>query len=458
MYQFVQVQLVSQLPYELNDIGNSPNSELLEYSDSVVFQKQTQFFKDFCNANYTASKDYILQNYFTALQSKYRAYEYVSRSQSILRKENVNAYVRIGYDYLYCASDKMYSTDYCFLASALIPDEKYKISYQVEQAYAYTKLDKSDLFYGLFKKDASVLTNETTLFITYNSLDNASFGEYIVRLSDLTQAEAEDLASANGLIQSRYIQNVDDSYNGYARDYGVNHYTAFINNSLFSLNRTYSKLQLQNLIYASVDLPKVDSIFEVNSQTMVFALNDYTISNSHGATFTPRLYYKSLDERINETAQFEYYSNESTINFTKHLIEYNSLKQTHNFELKLRYLSSLDTLSDLWRDTSIGSLEDCTITNDTPNNLKRCMCAITISTSAFATGNVALCLVDTINNKFTDLLSFRLIDNTRTIYFSINDKKTDRVYALNSTSGLYELSKSAKVGTLDTIISDREIN
>lgn len=57
------------------------------YNNNVIFKKTIAFFKDYNIVNYYATKDYILRDYFTGVQSRQRSWKLVSGNEALLRKD-----------------------------------------------------------------------------------------------------------------------------------------------------------------------------------------------------------------------------------------------------------------------------------------------------------------------------------------------------------------------------------
>lgn len=68
------------------------------WEGKVVFKRTLKVGYNAIDCEYVLAKDYILQNYFTALSTKYRAYEYVDYSRSIERNELGQIYLRFSKD------------------------------------------------------------------------------------------------------------------------------------------------------------------------------------------------------------------------------------------------------------------------------------------------------------------------------------------------------------------------
>ena len=58
------------------------------YTNSTIYSREYQIFDNCILANYSATYNYILKNYFTSVWAKYRTYSYMSYGESVKRAEN----------------------------------------------------------------------------------------------------------------------------------------------------------------------------------------------------------------------------------------------------------------------------------------------------------------------------------------------------------------------------------
>lgn len=80
---------------QVSDTGNDVNGLNSLFGTKVCFKRQICFEDSFISVSYQLSEKAILRNYFTAITTKYRAYEYIDYSSSIVRKERDRAYLLI---------------------------------------------------------------------------------------------------------------------------------------------------------------------------------------------------------------------------------------------------------------------------------------------------------------------------------------------------------------------------
>ena len=428
---------------ELNDLENAQG--LLEYNfdDTTIdiFQKETEYFSDFVDCNYAGSEHYIMQNYFTALQSKYRAYEYVDNSKATERKEITHTFVRVGRDLFRYGSDKVYCRNADFLGGIFAQTDNYKLNYAYEVA-DYSLGSDDTIYSGAFKKDVSIITNKNSIIVAYNDLDNAGYGTCIKNYEGFVPLDYQNNRSATfvrlgGLEQEWYIhQNFDDE-----------HIVGFQHKTLIDedINLTSATFLSDVMLNASLPLnPNYDAYYDIfYLRNQLTPITDESFFNRSG-----RVYYKSLDEKLNESVQFEYYTTEEDVVFGKYFNDLNILKGFGRYEIKGKWTNNTSDFNENWHSSSSLAILD--IVNHTYETAQFAI----IEIDATYTGYKYLIIQarDTITGKYADIFMFDYQKGNE-FYFSLNDTKTDRVYALNETSQLYELSRKVE---LDSLIRELE--
>ena len=66
--------------------------------DMIIFRKEITFFKSYIGVNYQATKNYVLQNYFTGVKSKIRSWRVVSGKEAFVRGDFVKFFVNNNID------------------------------------------------------------------------------------------------------------------------------------------------------------------------------------------------------------------------------------------------------------------------------------------------------------------------------------------------------------------------
>ena len=71
-----------------NDISEVKELGKVYLDDLIVYSREIACYKDFCEATYHLTKDYVLKNYFTSVWAKHRTYNLMPYSESVRRSEN----------------------------------------------------------------------------------------------------------------------------------------------------------------------------------------------------------------------------------------------------------------------------------------------------------------------------------------------------------------------------------
>ena len=292
--------------------------------DNIIFKKQVEFFSSFVNVVYTATKNYILRDFFTSIVKKYRAFQYFNVNDTILRVENKHYYIVLGT--LSYATDFADTTDFSFEDLSVVCSPLYFEQDETKVVnYATVSVDNVNVY----KYECSKLATGNSICLSYQEPFSNSYGSYIkvnsqsisdttYRTNDYkvyyragaTEQPSNDYFLKNefgGFVQGRYI---------YESEYYTKHNVMFMNKAVYDFGDSVGKLgdnvnisEYGNLAYKN---PKGD--FRGN----VFTLVD-------------RYYYKSLNERINETIQFEYINpRKDKILFTRSFVERNIMLGVRN--------------------------------------------------------------------------------------------------------------------------------
>lgn len=85
-----QVKLINAR-YKLNESATPKLANTID--DSIIFQKQISVYDNFIKANYQATKNYVLRDYFTGIKSKLRSWPIVSGNEAFTRADVCKFYV-----------------------------------------------------------------------------------------------------------------------------------------------------------------------------------------------------------------------------------------------------------------------------------------------------------------------------------------------------------------------------
>ena len=256
-----------------------------QYGNYTIFKRSVALDNNFFSVNYYASKNYVMQNYFTSITTKYRAYEKVDYNQSVIRKENQTIFVYIG-EKIISANDDIHikNLDKKLLVSGLenYIENPYKINYSYEKDGVKS-----------YKNDVSVITAKNLIAFVYENYDNASAGQYLV--------SNEVDTNLQGIAQQNYM---------YSDDYYISHEVGFIN-----------KFSIMN----KDDVAKLPLIKE--DYQVIFNLVDNNKNSDLKRTF-----YKDNAEIINQTVQFIYYTDSDKVIWTNLFLENNKMVGRSNYK------------------------------------------------------------------------------------------------------------------------------
>lgn len=163
--------------------------------------------------SYTASRDYVLKNYFTSVVTKYRAYENVDYSKSVLRKENYLVYLDL--ETYYFNGD-----DHVWFGSYLKPESTKSMMGFIDAPFYSEDVKRG--YVTSFLQDAngrtmlgelSTLCGETRVVFTHRDFDNASMGLYMTKDATLTtggyanfpEGQPQSWYSNDGYTKSIYL-------------------------------------------------------------------------------------------------------------------------------------------------------------------------------------------------------------------------------------------------------------
>lgn len=270
------------------------------YKDSVVFKREISIYKDFVLVNYTASKDYVLKDYFTSIQTKYRAYEYVDYQNTTIRKENTKVFVDIDTNY-YNGDDKLwFGNKY---NGSNMPNISWFVSKNNFDSIAYC-VKATTTYSEAYKDEASVFYNDNAnVVLNYQDFDSVSGGIGIEN-----PAEIKDLG---GYIQKWYIRN--------SSKYDDKNTTIFTDDSLYNYSKSgttkniFPESDIKDKLIKFLALPYLPSVMfdPDNYRGNMLTLCD---DNTSGANaLLGKTYYKSQNEVLNESIQLEMYSSNSNI-------------------------------------------------------------------------------------------------------------------------------------------------
>ena len=360
--------------------------------NQIFGQKETQYNPYDIQIVYTASKDYVLQNYFTAIQTKYRAYEYVAYGQSVLRQENTKVYCLIDKFAINNDNDKINYLLPFDLISAITndtEDKKFKYIINVDDNVGY-------------KSDLSIISAKNTLLFTYIDFDSISHGIYI-----RSTIYEEKLG---GLPQQWYIKTPQ---------YLEAHTTYFVD-----------KLPYFNIYYGT--LAEIQNEFNQAYKEPLIELDGDTLNSPH---FNKK-YYLDQQEKLNETLQFEYFTTNKGIKWTTLLQELCLLANNNKYTKVIYFDNNLELNEKSHNvETYYENIEDYVSFNRENNNFRIWWDRIPSEYNVIKFGVLE-------NGQIKDIMA---VDSTNTfVYISILETKSLKVGSYRNNCLVFDEYEIAK--------------
>lgn len=333
---------------EINDLNT-------KYNDSIIFSKEIAYYEDFCNVNYIATKDYVLKNYFTNIQTKYRAYRYVEYANTVLRIENRKYYVYLN-ERSFNGSDTLGVGNLTDKQNRKKKINDYFLGNLVNQETIFDTLDyniKATTDNKMFRNDLSIIKFNNNIALNYRDFDSVSGG------IGIENPKYEN--KLGGYIQKWYIRD-GLNYNTYNGTYFVDF--SFIPNFGTELQDLF--LTEENLLAyynKQLKLPLV-SYDDFNPTTYTGKMIYICESRTSGQTLFSQNapYYKAQDEVLGETIQFEYLSASEDLILGTHFVDYDrfisnaklgyiEVSEDFNYDFEKVYTKTNETIKDIKRNT-----------------------------------------------------------------------------------------------------------
>ena len=334
---------------------NEINALNTKYNDSIIFSKEIAYYEDFCNVNYIAAKDYVLKNYFTNIQTKYRAYRYVEYANTVLRIENRKYYVYLN-NRSFNGSDTLGVGNLTDKQNRKKKINDYFLGNLVNQETIFDTLDyniKATTDNKMFRNDLSIIKFNNNIALNYRDFDSVSGGIGI--------ENPATVKNLGGYIQKWYIRD-GLNYNTYNGTYFVDF--SFIPNFGTELENLF--LTEENLLAyynKQLKLPLVvNDDFNPTTYTgkMIYICESRTSSLPLFSQNAP--YYKAQDEVLGETIQFEYLSASEDLILGTHFVDYDrfiasaklgyiEVSEDFNYDFEKVYTKTNETIKNIRRNT-----------------------------------------------------------------------------------------------------------
>ena len=334
---------------------NEINALNTKYNDSIIFSKEIAYYEDFCNVNYIATKDYVLKNYFTNIQTKYRAYRYVEYANTVLRIENRKYYVYLN-TRSFNGSDTLGVGNLIDKQNRKKKINDYFLGNLVNQETIFDTLDyniKATTDNKMFRNDLSIIKFNNNIALNYRDFDSVSGGIGI--------ENPATVKNLGGYIQKWYIRD-GLNYNTYNGTYFVDF--SFIPNFGTELENLF--LTEENLLAyynKQLKLPLVvNDDFNPTTYTgkMIYICESRTSNLPLFSQNAP--YFKSQDEVLGETIQFEYLSASEDLILGTHFVDYDrfiasaklgyiEVSEDFNYDFEKVYTKTNETIKNIRRNT-----------------------------------------------------------------------------------------------------------
>ena len=334
--------------YEINALNT-------KYNDSIIFSKEIAYYEDFCNVNYIATKDYILKNYFTNIQTKYRANKYVDYASTVLRIENRKYYVYLN-TRSFNGSDTLGVGNLTDKQNRKKKINDYFLGNLVNQETIFDTLDyniKATTDNKMFRNDLSIIKFNNDIALNYRDFDSVSGGIGIENPATVDKL--------GGYIQKWYMRD-GLNYNTYNGTYFVDF--SFIPNFDTELENLF--LTEENLLAyynKQLKLPLVvNDDFNPTTYTgkMIYICDSRTSGQTLFSQNAP--YFKAQDEVLGETIQFEYLSASDDLILGTHFVDYDrfiasaklgyiEVSEDFNYDFEKVYTKTNETIKNIKRNT-----------------------------------------------------------------------------------------------------------
>ena len=428
------------------------NGEIIEGEsvDYIIFKRSFTINNNCYNVSYVGSKDAVLKDYFTSIRTKYRAYQYVNYSQSVLRKEKDLFYVRIasnrydGDDRVNLGPNNNTGHQFKYITNFMydLDNDKDKVgnarnvSYEIETDTAKVhSLTTSSVTTETqtIKNSVSAITTKNCLAFIYQYMDNVGAGPYI--------ADITNNANLGGVPQSWQIWG----------DYYNEQHNVTFSNYIGFYEAISDFITQGTLAYVAAQIRKIEKS-PIIDDSFRYEVSFSIVDNNRSGIYK-RTFYKDNSECINHTVQFIYYSPYKDVLFGENFVAgapvinrftkgFNRIILTDEFSLKEEpyYPSSSEVKIKAGFYDTYG-IRLVTGSLDYPK----------LEVSSWYGGKkynvVKMCHYE--NGQYIDIAAFYLGDtnsSSKNFYFMINDTKTDYVYG--ETNGVLFLKY--KVNALST--------
>lgn len=374
-----------------------------QYEGYTLFKRTATIGRYGVDVIYYGSKNYIIKNYFTSIQTKYRAYEYVDYSKSVLRKDKNTIHILISPKGFIKGSDSYDVTD----------DNNAKFVISLLDGVKATKEADGKVKYAYFRKgselyrtEASVYAVGSSVYFTFNQFDNGSNGIYVDG-TYLTKNGEYSSDPIGGIPQKWYP--IGDLWDegakiGFTNDVGI----------LAPLGMYYPD----------------DPHFEGWIRTLQLSPKGGKLGGNHCTI--AKSFKKDLTERISYTLQFDFYTDSKNIVFSRWLFEPSS---AIGLDGDVFYIYDDE---EPFNSVGYQSYKDLRLVTDGMFSLSNDGGKIVLRGGSLSYDHERLRLIfHGADGKFHDMIEFRNLTELQSGYYiSVNDTKGIGVYRRDINSVL----------------------
>lgn len=305
----LQINALYNSPSELQEIGTTYDNDL------VIYHRSYSVYDNCIKANYYATKDYIMKNYYTSVWAQKRPYNLIDYAQAVSRCENKKIFLMLDKNEMYNDGSNLdfnitnYENNvYYLLTSAFVENE------HIESKNDFYLPDKINtaLFYNKnnqYMSDANVFVSGTSLCLNARMFDNVSGGVAINKIApDVGIIDANDNYT-KGTTQE-WLLMCDDRETGEIENIGVYFCHTSQSNIFLDEPKDYSESNYSNLFDNVIfKLPLNNSFDYENQKNLIGKSFEIKKDNKELLDFTYQIEPITKDKDIKFTSLFSKLSN-----------------------------------------------------------------------------------------------------------------------------------------------------
>lgn len=443
--KFSEIQTFENGPLLFRDDTNKDGAinEEDNQIDYIIFKRSFTVNNNCFDVSYVGSKDSVLKDYFTSIRTKYRAYQYVDYSQSVLRKEKDVIFVRVAND-IFDGDDKIRLGD---LGQRQYNDLKYldyfiydfeangnkkPICYEVESGKSLIPqgIEPSLEVNQKVKNSVSLISTKNMISFIYEYNDNIGAGTYI-----------------QDIVNDYNLGGIPQTWQIWSEEHNIKH-KVYFSNYIGFFSQTISTLTAAPEDYVRDKIREIERspiISDFPIKTVLWLTDDNSLS--YAEDDSGKVFEKDAAERINHTVQFIYYAPNKDVLLSEHFISATPMIGRHEFPFNACYGSDEFKINDLPHALPEG--DDLLPLNRVTLRIDNGIPYIKVLFSGYSC--IKMCYKNPETDEITDIAVFKndSDDINKNFYFMINDTKSD--YVLSDYHGI--LYRKYKVATYEDLES-----